>query len=97
MPNLLGPGHIWIILLIVVLLFGATQLPKLAKSLGQSMRIFRGEMRSMNEESAQAKAERSAESGSAESGSAGGTGASGASAARDAAAPADSENQHEAR
>lgn len=43
--------HLAIILLLVLLLFGAPKLPQLAKSLGQSMRIFRGEMREMKQES----------------------------------------------
>lgn len=40
-----------IILVIVLLLFGAPRLPKLAKSLGESMRIFKGEMKTMKTES----------------------------------------------
>lgn len=39
-----GPAP-WIILAVVVLLFGATRLPALARSLGQSMSIFRKEIR----------------------------------------------------
>ncbi|MFD2673949.1 Sec-independent protein translocase subunit TatA [Gulosibacter bifidus] len=42
--------HLVIILVLVLLLFGAPKLPQLAKSLGQSMRIFRGEMREMKQE-----------------------------------------------
>ena len=38
--------HAIIILAVVVLLFGATKLPALAKSVGQSMKIFRNEMKS---------------------------------------------------
>lgn len=41
--------HLLIILAVVVLLFGATKLPALAKSVGQSMRIFKGEMKAMEE------------------------------------------------
>jgi len=42
----------WIIVaIVIVLLFGAPKLPALAKSLGQSMRIFRGEVKSMKDES----------------------------------------------
>jgi sec-independent protein translocase protein TatA len=40
MPNLGGP-ELLIILLIVLLLFGATRLPKLGRSLGQSIRGFK--------------------------------------------------------
>lgn len=42
----LPAGAEWIIiLLIVLLLFGASRLPGLAKSVGRSMRIFRSEVR----------------------------------------------------
>ncbi|WP_146341604.1 twin-arginine translocase TatA/TatE family subunit [Nesterenkonia sp. NBAIMH1] len=37
--------HLLIVLLIVLLLFGASQLPKLAKSMGQSARIFKDEVK----------------------------------------------------
>ncbi len=47
MPNLGGP-ELLIILLIVLLLFGATRLPKLGRSLGQSIRGFKT---GLNEES----------------------------------------------
>ena len=44
-------GWEWIIILVIVLLFwGAPKLPGLAKSLGQSMRIFRKEMKQMGDE-----------------------------------------------
>jgi sec-independent protein translocase protein TatA len=39
-----GPG-IWIVLVVVLLLFGATRLPALARSIGQSTKIFREEMK----------------------------------------------------
>jgi sec-independent protein translocase protein TatA len=41
--NLTG-WHALIILAVIVLLFGATKLPALAKSVGQSMNIFKSEM-----------------------------------------------------
>lgn len=37
--------HAVIILAIIVLIFGAAKLPALAKSLGQSMKIFKNEMK----------------------------------------------------
>jgi len=37
----LGPTELIIVLLIVVLLFGAARLPKLAKSLGESAKEFK--------------------------------------------------------
>lgn len=43
----MGATEILIIVLIAALLFGATKLPNLARSLGRSMRIFKSEMREM--------------------------------------------------
>jgi sec-independent protein translocase protein TatA len=40
MPNL-GPLEIGMIVLVILLLFGATRLPKLGKSMGQSIRGFK--------------------------------------------------------
>ncbi|GHF05312.1 twin-arginine translocase TatA/TatE family subunit [Pseudolysinimonas yzui] len=42
--NLSG-WHLLIVLAVVLLLFGATRLPNLAKGVGQSLRIFRSEMK----------------------------------------------------
>jgi sec-independent protein translocase protein TatA len=42
------PSHWLIVLVILVLLFGSAKLPKLAKSLGESMRIFKGEAQKMH-------------------------------------------------
>lgn len=39
-----GPTQILIIVLVLVLLFGAAKLPNMARSLGRSMRIFKSEM-----------------------------------------------------
>lgn len=47
--NLTG-WHLLILLAVVVLLFGATKLPALSRSLGQSMRIFRHETRELRAE-----------------------------------------------
>ena len=41
--NLTG-WHVLIVLFVILLLFGAPKLPGLAKSIGQSLRIFRGEV-----------------------------------------------------
>lgn len=49
--NLTG-WHALIILAVIVLLFGATKLPVLAKSVGQSMKIFKAEVKSGKEEEA---------------------------------------------
>lgn len=45
------PSHILLLLLVVVVLFGAKRLPDSARSLGKSMRIFKSEMKEMKEES----------------------------------------------
>lgn len=57
MGNLFAGPHLWIILIIILLLFGAAKLPALAKSMGQSARVFRGEMKAMKAEDAADKAE----------------------------------------
>ena len=44
MGNLTG-WHFLIILVVILLLFGAPKLPGLAKSLGQSLKIFKSEMK----------------------------------------------------
>ena len=45
------PSHILLLLLVVVVLFGAKRLPDSARSLGKSMRIFKSEMKEMKHES----------------------------------------------
>lgn len=47
--------HIVIILVVVVLLFGAPKLPGLAKSIGQSMRIFKSEVKQLKDEKEEGK------------------------------------------
>jgi len=41
--------HIIVVVVLVVLLFGANRLPGLAKSVGQSMKIFRDEVKDLRE------------------------------------------------
>ncbi|GAB3550408.1 hypothetical protein GCM10027404_17590 [Arthrobacter tumbae] len=43
--------HILIIIVIAIVLFGAPKLPGLARSVGQSLRIFKSEVRELKEES----------------------------------------------
>ena len=50
-----GPTEWILILLVVLLLFGATRLPNAARGLGRSMRIFKSEMDEMKTESNQRK------------------------------------------
>ncbi|WP_374312398.1 Sec-independent protein translocase subunit TatA [Microbacterium sp.] len=42
--------HFLIILAVILLLFGAAKLPALAKSMGQSARVFKGEMKAMKDD-----------------------------------------------
>ena len=49
----IGPRELLIILLVVVLLFGAKKLPELARSMGRSMRIFKSEVNEMKAENEQ--------------------------------------------
>ena len=50
MPFLREPCHILILLIVVIVLFGAKRLPDSARSLGRSMRIFKSEMKDMKED-----------------------------------------------
>lgn len=50
MSNLFAGPHLWILLIVILLLFGAAKLPALAKSMGQSARIFKGEMKAMKDD-----------------------------------------------
>ncbi len=45
--------HLLILVAVIVVIFGATKLPVFARSLGQSVKIMRGELRSMQEPVAQ--------------------------------------------
>ena len=44
------PSHILILLLVVLVLFGAKRLPDSARSLGKSMRIFKSELKEMKQD-----------------------------------------------
>jgi sec-independent protein translocase protein TatA len=46
----LGGWEILIILGVLVLLFGAKRLPDMARSMGQSARVFKGEMKGLKED-----------------------------------------------
>ena len=49
------PSHILLLLLVLVVLFGAKRLPDSARSLGKSMRIFKGEMKEMKKDGEEKK------------------------------------------
>ncbi|QTX04764.1 twin-arginine translocase TatA/TatE family subunit [Agromyces archimandritae] len=55
--------HALIILVVILLLFGAPKLPALARSLGQSMKILKNEVRSDGGDDAAAEGEPGAEAG----------------------------------
>lgn len=46
----LNGWHLVIILAVILLLFGAPKLPALARSLGQSMKIFKGEVKTLRDD-----------------------------------------------
>lgn len=45
-----NPVHLLILLLVIVVIFGANKLPGAARSLGRSMRIFKSEVEAMGDE-----------------------------------------------
>ncbi|MFD7326027.1 Sec-independent protein translocase subunit TatA [Streptomyces sp. NPDC059875] len=49
----IGPLEISLILLVIVLLFGAKKLPEMARSLGKSARILKSEAKAMKSEGGQ--------------------------------------------
>ena len=55
--NALTPGHLAIIAVLVVVLFGAKRLPDAARSLGKSLRIFKSEVRELQNEGKPAAAQ----------------------------------------
>jgi sec-independent protein translocase protein TatA len=50
MGDLFAPWHIAILALVFVLLFGSRRLPDSARSLGRSLRIFKTEMKKLNDD-----------------------------------------------
>ncbi|MDR2566412.1 MAG: twin-arginine translocase TatA/TatE family subunit [Bifidobacteriaceae bacterium] len=44
------PWHIVVLVVVLLLVFGANKLPDLAKSIGQSLKVFKKEVRELNEE-----------------------------------------------
>ena len=51
----MSPTHWLIVLGVLVLLFGAKKLPDLARSVGQSTRVLKGEMRGLKDDEDAAK------------------------------------------
>lgn len=50
MFGLREPSHWLLLILVVVILFGAKRLPDSARSLGRSLRIFKSEVKELNKE-----------------------------------------------
>ncbi|MFE6056815.1 Sec-independent protein translocase subunit TatA [Kitasatospora sp. NPDC056446] len=48
--NGLEPWHIFVVLAVVILLFGSKKLPEMARGLGKSMRILKAETKAMRED-----------------------------------------------
>lgn len=50
-------GYEWLIIVaVLLLLFGAKKLPEMARSVGQSARVFKGEMKGLKDDEAKTKA-----------------------------------------
>jgi sec-independent protein translocase protein TatA len=48
--NAIKPAHLAVLLVVVLVLFGAKRLPDSARSLGRSLRIFKSEMKELQED-----------------------------------------------
>ena len=53
----LRPWHIVVLVVVLILLFGAKRLPDAARSLGRSMRILKTEVKSMQDDDVDSRAE----------------------------------------
>jgi sec-independent protein translocase protein TatA len=58
--NALTPGHLAIIAVLVIVLFGANRLPTAARSLGKSLRIFKSEVRELHNDKPESSATQAA-------------------------------------
>ncbi|WP_448072252.1 twin-arginine translocase TatA/TatE family subunit [Georgenia yuyongxinii] len=48
--NGLQPMHIFILLIVILLIFGASKFPDIAKSIGQSLKVFKKEVRELRDD-----------------------------------------------
>jgi sec-independent protein translocase protein TatA len=61
-------GWEWLIIIgVLVLLFGAKRLPEMARSVGQSARVFKGEMKGLKDDESRNTAQGAPQSGSRKS------------------------------
>jgi sec-independent protein translocase protein TatA len=58
MSGAIKPWHIIVLVVVLILLFGAKKLPDAARSLGRSMRILKAETKAMTDEHKDATAEK---------------------------------------
>jgi len=49
------PSHILLVVLVLVILFGSRKLPDVARGMGQSMRIFKSEVKQMKDDDEKSK------------------------------------------
>ena len=56
--GMLKPWHIIVLVAVVLLIFGAQRLPDLARSVGQSLKIFKSEVKELTGEGEQTPAAR---------------------------------------
>ena len=54
---MIKPWHIIVLVVVLILLFGAKRLPDAARSLGRSLRIIKAETRGLADDDVEAKAE----------------------------------------
>lgn len=55
--GMLKPWHIIVLVVVLILLFGAKRLPDAARGLGRSLRILKAETKNLQEDDVQGKAE----------------------------------------
>ncbi|PZR52817.1 twin-arginine translocase TatA/TatE family subunit [Xylanimonas oleitrophica] len=48
--GMLRPWHILVLVIVILLLFGAKRLPDLARSVGQSLKIFKNEVKDLTDD-----------------------------------------------
>jgi len=48
--NGLHPSHIIILVVVIVLIFGATKLPDIARNVGQSLKVFKKEVKELRDD-----------------------------------------------
>lgn len=57
--------HVVVLIVVILLVFGANRLPSLAKSVGQSLKIFKSEMKDLTEDDKPADAAKAEGNGTA--------------------------------